>query len=146
MTFENIKDIRALISSLVSNKIDAGQVVNQEWTVTEILNTYNDISGDDVDFYIIAARHWVNNEVKSVIGKFDPEIGKDNSQLVLDGFEYLQKAYPVLRGAVRQLVPVEQITDDEWELKAFEYEKMGDGCYAHAAEMRRYKNSRKQSA
>ena len=146
MTFQDIKEIRQLISSLVAEKIDAGQVVNQDWTVTEILNSYDDIEGGDKDFYIVAARHWVNGEVKSVIGKYDPTPEKDGDQLVLDGFEYLQKAYPILRGALRQLVPVDQITDDEWDTKAFEYEKMGDGCYAHAAEIRMYKNSRQRTA
>jgi len=52
MTFQDIKDIRSLISSLVADKIDAGKVVNQQWTVTEILNSYDDIEGEDKDFYL----------------------------------------------------------------------------------------------
>lgn len=146
MTFEDIKEIRVLISRLVADKIEAGQVVNQEWTTTEILNKFDDIEGNDRDFYLITARHWVNGEVKSAIGKYEPNPEQEGEQLVLDGFEYLLKAYPIKRGGVRQLVPVDQITDEEFDLKAFEYEKMGDGCYAHAAEIRTYKETRKQSA
>jgi len=55
--------------------------------------------------------------VKSAIGKYEPHLGSDGTQLVLDGFEYLQKGYPVLRGTVRQLVPTDQITDEEWDIK-----------------------------
>jgi len=139
MTFQDIKDIRSLISSLVADKIDAGKVVNQQWTVTEILNSYDDIEGDDKDFYLVTARHWIGGEVKSAIGKYEPHLGND-------GFGYLQKGYPVLRGTVRQLVPTDQITDEEWDIKEREYEKMGDGCYAHAAEIRMYRNSRQQTA
>lgn len=145
MTFQDIKEIRAFISALVADKIDAGQVVNQDWTVTEILNEYDDIEGEDKDFYVVAARHWVNSEVKSAIGRYEPSAGVALDQLVLDGFEHLQKAYPVLRGESRQLVPVDQLTDFECEAKAGEYEKMGDGCYAHAAEIRSYKDSRQQA-
>jgi len=146
MTFQDIKDIRSLISSLVADKIDAGKVVNQQWTVTEILNSYDDIEGEDKDFYLVTARHWIGGEVKSAIGKYEPHLGSDGTQLVLDGFEYLQKGYPVLRGTVRQLVPTDQITNEEWDIKEREYEKMGDGCYAHAAEIRMYRNSRQQTA
>jgi len=146
MTFQDIKEIRALITMLVADKIAADQLVNQDWTVTEILNRYDDIEGSDKDFYLVAARHWVNGEVKSAIGKYDPKPVAGEEQLVLDGFEYLQKAYPLLRGAVRVLVPVNQITDAEWDAKEKEYERMGDGCYAHAAEIRTYRNSRQQTA
>ena len=52
----------------------------------------------------------------------------------------------MLRGTVRQLVPTDQITNEEWDIKEREYEKMGDGCYAHAAEIRMYRNSRQQTA
>lgn len=145
MTFQSIKDIRALISSLVADKIAAGQLVNQDWTVTEILNNYDDIEGDDKDFYCITARHWVNGEVKAAIGKYEPKTNPGDEQLVLDGFEYLQMAYPMLRGAVRVLVPIEQVTDAEWDTKEAEYERMGDGCYAHAREIRDFRASRQQA-
>ena len=146
MTFQDIKEIRALITMLVADKIAAGQLVNQTWTVTEILNRHDDIEGSDKDFYLVAARHWVNGEVKSAIGKYEPTTSSENDQLVLDGFEYLQKAYPLLRGAVRVLVPINQITNAEWDAKEKEYERMGDGCYAHAREIRDYRSSRQQTA
>jgi hypothetical protein len=66
--------------------------------------------------------------------------------MLLDGFEYLQQAYPIARGAVRCLVPVDQMTDDEMDMKASEYQKMGDGCYTHAQEILSYKESRQDSA
>ena len=137
MTFNDIKEVKGYIRRYVSGMVDAGQCVNQEWATTDILNTFDDITGPDADFYMITARHWVNNEVKAAIGK---------KQLVLEGFENLQKAYPIMRGEVRELVPVDQMTDSELEGKVMEYMNMAKGCLAHASELRLYLSARTQTA
>jgi len=112
MTFESIQDIKALIADLVSSKIDSGQVVNMHWATIEVLNNYSDIEGGDADFYRITAREYVANQVKRSIKAFDPTPETMGGQLVLDGFEHLQKAYPVGSGDDRQLVPVDQVPDE----------------------------------
>lgn len=142
MTFQNIKDIQDLIFKMVASKIDAGQVVNMHWATTEIMNNYSDISGADCDFYRIAAKHYISDQVKKSIQKFEPKSDGNNEQLVLDGFEHLQKAYPVKRGDDRELVPVDQIDDAELLERADEYERMAKGCMDHAAEIRIYVESR----
>lgn len=138
MTFENIKDIQSLIAQMVSAKIDAGEVVNMHWAATEILNTYSGIEGPDSDFYRITARHYVADQVKRSIKRFEPNTEKADSQLVLDGFEHLQKAYPVEHNGERQLVPVDMIPDDILIQRAEEYERMAEGVIAHASEIREF--------
>lgn len=66
MTFESVKDIQSFISTMIATKIDAGQVVNMHWAVTDVLNEYSDIEGGDVDFYLITARQYVFEQVKKM--------------------------------------------------------------------------------
>jgi hypothetical protein len=135
MTFEDIKDIRAFIISIVEEKITSGQLVNQHWTTTEILNQYDDIEGGDSDFYIITARTWVNSEVKRAIGKYESDPSSSDDQLTLDGFQHLQRAYPIVRDGDRCLVPVEQMTYQEFTEKAEAYSSMSQGLAKHSDEI-----------
>jgi hypothetical protein len=146
MTFESVKDIGDFISDLVCSKIDRGEVVNMHWAATEVLNQYADINGTDVDFYLICARHYVADQVKKVIKRFEPSQDQTNGQLVLDGFSHMQKAYPVKRASAHELVPTDQLTDHELEARAAEYEKMAAGCIAHADEIRKYIRDRAVAA
>ena len=150
MTYENIKDIRAFIGRYVTDRVEAGQLVNQAWATTDILSKYDGVEGDDKDFYLITARQWVNDEVKAAIKKFD-EGGDEGSngkgaQYVLDGFAYLQQAYPIKRGDVRCIVPVGQMTDDELMTKANEKYAMAKGNQTHGDEIVHYVESRQQTA
>jgi hypothetical protein len=37
MTFESIKDIKEIISDMITSKIDRGEVVNMHWAATDVL-------------------------------------------------------------------------------------------------------------
>jgi len=141
MTFESIKDVRSYIQSLIQEKIDSGEIVNQHWQTTEILKEYGDIRGPDSDFYILAARSWVNDEVKKAIGRYEQNPEETNEQMTLDGFEYLQKAYPIKRGNDRCLVPVEKMSYDEHMAKAQHYWRMAQGCTKHGDELAAFAES-----
>lgn len=145
MTFKDIKDIQSLIARLVADKIDAGHVVNMQWATKEILDTYCDIEGRDVDFYKITAKFYIADLVKRCIKKYETPDQTASGQIVMDGFEHLQKAYPVDRGEGREIVPVSQLSDAELEDRAADYEKMAAGCIKHALEIRQYINSRSAS-
>ena len=146
MTFSNIKDIKKLIHDLIANKISGNQVVNMDWAVTDVLNEFSDIEGGDVDFYIITARHYVNEQVKACIKKYEPNDSEAGGQIVLDGFDYLQEAYPMVRGGSRVLVPTQQATDDELMAKASEKYAMAKGNQTHGDEIVQYVESRQQAA
>ena len=143
MTFNDIKDIKAMIEKMVSDKIDAGQVVNMQWAVTDILNEYSDIDGSDVDFYIITARQYANDLVKACIKKYESSDDGLPGQIVLEGFEYLQKAYPILRDKTRVLVPISDMSDEELSAKADEKYAMAKGNKAHGDEIIHYVDSRR---
>lgn len=150
MTYENIKDIRAFIGRYVTDRVEAGELVNQSWATADILSRYDSVEGDDKDFYLITARQWVNDEVKAAIKKFgdgpDGDTDSESQQYVLDGFAYLQKAYPIKRGEVRCIVPVEQMSDDELMAKANEKYAMARGNQTHGDEIMHYVESRRQTA
>lgn len=139
------QSVRQEIRSLVQEKLDAGVCVRAEWFTAEILTAKNRIEGEDADFYVSCAAQILPQIVKRVIGQYDPKPVTDR-QLLLPGFEHLQKAYTVQRGGEVVLVPVDQLTDDEIEARALEYEAMAMGCRAHAKELRVYRRTRKLAA
>jgi hypothetical protein len=108
-------------------------------------------------FYLFCANAHVRNEVHKVLKRFKAPEPLDR-ELTLPGFKFLQKGYLVKRQhRVRRkgkmvyvtqetLVPVNQLSDEELETKALDYEAMADGCRRHAAELRRYKRERKIAA
>jgi len=134
----DIKQIKTDIEKLVTQKIDSGQPVAMSWLTQEVLNDHSDITGEDVDFYIVCARYYVSDQVKRQIKKFEPSTAEQDGQLVMDGFDHLQKAYPVERGEERVIMPVWKMTDKELEDRALEYDAMAHGCIAHAEDIRRY--------
>lgn len=140
MTDTVFKEIR----KFVSDKVNAGAIVRVDWLTAEIISERDRIEGDDADFYLICAHKHVSEIVKECIGKYKPKAQTD-AQLVLDGFEHLQKSYPVERKGVRLLVPVHMLTDDELEARAIEYMEMSKGCIAHAKEIRAFIKARAQS-
>lgn len=146
MPINDIRDIYRIIESIVLDKIDRGERVSMNWAVTEVLNGYPDITGEDADFYKIAARDFVAGKVKGCIKKYDGSFDSVTPQMVLDGFEHLQKAYPVKRGKSRELVPVDQLTDRELLARAEELRAMAKGCRKHAKEIEDYVSHRRQTA
>lgn len=138
----DIKTIKADIEKLVTDKIDSGQPVAMAWLTQEVLNAHADIHGQDVDFYLVCARYYVSDQVKRHIKKFEPSAGVAEEQLVMEGFDHLQKAYPVERGSERVIMPISKMTNEELEARAAEYDIMAQGCIAHAEEIRRYIDER----
>lgn len=133
------------VREYIARKIEDGIVVNVDWLAHEIVANKNRISGEDLEFYTVCAFDKVRDIVKRCVGKYDAKPTTD-AQLVLDGFEHLQVAYTVERSGQVVLVPVNQLTDEEIEHRAAEYEKMAVGCRAHARELREYRRARASRA
>lgn len=132
------------IRKYVTDKVNSGAIVRVDWLTAEIINQRDRFEGADADFYLICAHKHVAEVVKECIGKYKPKPETD-AQLVLDGFEHLQKSYPVEREGCRVLVPVHMLTDDELEARALEYIEMSKGCIAHAKEIRAFIKARSKS-
>lgn len=133
------------IRRIVQERIDAGVIVRVEWLTTEIMAMKDKIEGEDADFYIACGVDFIKNTVSRVIGDYAPK-PKQDVQIVMHGFDHLQKAYTVLRDEQVTLVPVTMLSDDELESRAQEYETMAKGCIAHAKEIRAFIMGREQGA
>ena len=137
------RDVTGEIRKLVSDKVEAGLVVRVEWLTTEILSTKSDIQGDDADFYVACGVDFIKDTVKRCIGHYQPKAASEpDRQIVMDGFDHMQKAYTVERDSETVLVPVDMLSDDEIEARALELEAMARGCIAHAKELRAYRRGR----
>ena len=136
-------DVTSEIRKMVADKIDAGVIVRVEWLTTEILSMKSDISGDDADFYVACGVDFIKDTVKRCVGQYQPRAtAAADRQIVMEGFDFMQKAYTLERDGETVLVPVDLLSDDEIEARATEYEAMARGCIAHAKELRAYRRSR----
>jgi hypothetical protein len=138
----DIKAINASIEKMVSDKIQNGQPVAMSWVTQEIIEAHNDIEGPDTEFYIVCARHYISDQVKRQIKKYEPSDSASDAQLIMEGFEHLQKAYPVERDDERVIMPIDMMTDEEVEKRAEEYKAMAAGCLNHAKELIQYLEQR----
>lgn len=125
------------VRRIVQERIDSGIAVRVEWLTTEILAMKDKIEGEDADFYLACGADFIKKTVRRVIGEYDPKPETD-AQIVMDGFDHLQKAYTVSRDDETTLVPVSLLSDMELEARAQEYEAMARGCIAHAKEIRAF--------
>lgn len=97
--------------------------------------------GDDGEVIRYCAYSHIREEVRETISKRAGDLGnaRVDEQLVLDGYEHLQKYYMLERSGVRLGVSVYTMTELELAAKAAEYRKMGRACYAHADEIDRFR-------
>lgn len=133
------------IRRIVQEKLDAGVAIRVEWLTTEIISTKDQIEGEDADFYVACGVDFIKKTVSTVIGGYAPK-PSTNAQIVMAGFDHLQKAYTVTRDEQITLVPVTMLTDEELEMRAQEYEAMAKGCLSHAKEIRAFIMGRVQGA
>lgn len=140
-------DLSREIAQEMESRIFKRETLNRDWIVQAILAKHSDVAGDDVDFHLCASRKTVENAVRQQINRFDvkAEVTPDR-QLVLDGFERLQRYYAFEERGVQVAVPVEDMTDAQLEAKEVELMAMGAGCYQHADEIRRYRDQRRAAA
>ena len=140
-------DVTREIRGMVQDRIDAGEIIRVDWFTTEILSMKDKIEGDDADFYIACGVDFIKESVKRCIGDYKPKAALiTDAQIVMDGFDHMQKAYTFDRDGEQVLVPVDMLTSDEIESRARELEAMAKGCIAHARELRAYAASRADAA
>ena len=133
------REIAQELESLTSQRA----TLNRDWVVQAILSKHNDVAGEDEDFYRCASRKTVESAVRQQINRFDlrAEVTPDK-QLVLEGFERLQRYYAFEDRGVQIAIPVEDMTDAQLGAKQAELIAMGAGCYQHADEIGRYRAQR----
>lgn len=139
-------DIRKRISAFVNESVNQGVIVHVSFIVTSMMSEVSDIEGDDADFYLACGADFISKAAKDVIKAYEPKDDKQGQLPLMNGFKYLQSAYPVERDGERVLVPTPQISNAEFEARENELLRMAEGCLAHRVEMRDYRESRQAAA
>jgi len=137
------REIVAKIQWLIENN---GSVLHPEFIAHAVVGDHPDVNGEDADFYKCCSFAKIRDEVRQQVNrmKIATEKQEGSEQLVMPGFDYLQQRYFVDRDNEPCIVRIEEMTDDELEAKAQEREAMGRACFAHADELRRYRDLRKE--
>jgi hypothetical protein len=143
----NEESIYSDVRKFVSDLVESGTETPVEWITTSFLNSRGEIGGEGAALYRYCTRAHVNRIVKRVVGKYDVEArAVQDAQIVLEGFEHLQRAYTVPRDEKTVLVPISKCTDQELLIRADEYEKQAKGCRLHARELRSFVKARSGEA
>ena len=145
------KKLTAEVAQLVRRGLLEGRTVQTWWLTNAVaarqLADREPIGGGDKEFYLISAwrhlREVAVRQVRQVLRRYkaEPE-AKTDPQIVMPGFERLQRGYLVDREKESVLVPTDQLTDTELDAKANEYGRMAEGCRLHALELHRYRMQR----
>lgn len=140
------RELSAKIQWLIDNN---GAVLHPRFIAHAVIDDHPDVNGEDVDFYKIVTFEKLRDEVRQQINRMKvktEEEQESSAQLVMPGFDYLQHRYFVPRDGETCIVKIEDMTDEEIEAKAKEREAMGRACFAHADELRRYRELRAKVA
>jgi hypothetical protein len=100
--------------------------------------------GKDRDFWLHCGYEKTRAAVARRINKRAADVIEEDidAQPLLPGYNHLHTYYLVRRGGDDIAVPVENLTDDEIDGKIARIEKMGQTCFSHASEFRRFKRER----
>lgn len=132
-----LKALKSEIKTLVQDRIGAGVIIRPDWITTEVMGGRTNFHGEDAAIYVILAYKALGEIVKECIGKYEPKV-QTEGQLLLPGFDYVQRAYPVIRGGERVLVPTDLLTDEEIEERCEDLRAMARGCIDHVKELQSY--------
>lgn len=135
-------DLMNEVQEIIERFISEGKSIAASWVVQAIVKSHPDVSGADANWYILCGYEHARDSVRQVLRRYKPSEEGPQEQVVLPGFERLQKAYLVDRGNEQTIVPVQDLTDAEIEAKEIELEIMGRGCYQHRDELKRYRMQR----
>lgn len=130
-------------------RFDHESVLRPDYITNAVMQRHPDIDGEDASFYAVLCRVEVRNQVGKHLGKrfnttAESQAERD-AQLVLEGFERLQKRYLLADGEEIVAIRVEDMTSAQRRAKAAELRAMGAGCYQHADELDRYDAQRAAS-
>ena len=132
------------VDQVIRDRIEAKEVIPATWVTRVVVERHPHIRGQDADWYRFCAYETVRDAVRQCLRRLKPDPkGETDEQLLLPGFERLQKAYLVSRNEEQVGVPIELLTDDENGAKVTELRRMAAGCLEHAAELKRYHAERK---
>ena len=139
------KELVAEVAELVERGLSEGRTVQAASLVSAVISRHERVEGEDKDFYLLCAWSHVRVVARQALRRYKEPIEPDR-QIVMPGFQRLQRGYFVERGKESMLVPIDQLRNGELDAKANEYDQMAEGCRLHALELRRYIMWRRRAA
>ena len=139
----SVSQLTQEIRSVIDQRIEKKQPIHPDWVTQEIINRHSEIMGDDTNFYLCVGREAIRDQVRKQINRFrlTPEKALNlDQQLVLPGYERLQRFYLIESDSTQIAIPLEKMTNAQRKAKVIELRAMGDGCHQHADELERYDN------
>lgn len=134
----SLKSVRDEILEEINRCENRGDdILHPDYITQSVMLSHQIIEGEDADFHLCCSRLFIRNEVRQVLNKNILNASTDD-QLVMEGFDYLQKRYQVKRDGEMVNVRVDKMTSEERRKKANEYFSMGDALHKHAHELIRY--------
>ncbi|WP_321941678.1 hypothetical protein [Paraburkholderia tropica] len=136
-------DLTHEISRVIVELDTRHQRKHPDWITETIMSSHAPPVCDDADVYLFNTRANVRDAVGAHLrrAKLKTDVTPD-AQLVLEGFERLQKEYLIDDDGAQVSVPIEELSDGQLMEKYHELRAMGDGCYLHADEILRYIDAR----
>lgn len=136
-------DLTDEISRVVLDLDARRQKKHPDWITETVMSNHLPPLCDDADFYLLNSRANVRDAVAAHLRRVKLKAdATPDAQLVLDGFERLQKEYLIDEDGAQASVPIENLSDSQLMDKYHELRAMGDGCYLHADEILRYIDAR----
>lgn len=133
--------LTAEIKSILDQLTDQNKVWKATWITHEICENHKHELSGDAEFSRFNIYENVRGEVTKTINKFaGDKPAKEDNQLPLEGFDYVQSHYVITRDGEDVGLPVYQMEADEIDAKVSLYRKMGNTCHAHADELVRFKD------
>jgi hypothetical protein len=150
---------------LIDKRIEKGGVAHPDWVATELFREHKaafedalhqrfcpemprknfSLDLEEFGFFSLSAQKWTRETVTKALKHYDCKLEEaTDPQLVLPGYEYLQRAYSVSRGGENVIVPIDHLTDAEIDARADELDAMATGAAKHAEELRKYKRRRRR--
>lgn len=135
----SMKQIREELRAEISRQMEVrNDEIEPAWVAQAVLVAHSEIDGDDKDFYLCAARQAIQHEARQIVNALDKGDVIGPEQLVMEGFNYLQRYYVVERDGRRPAIAIDQCSREELEAKEREHFTRSETEAEHAREIRRY--------
>lgn len=136
------------VATFIAAAVEQRHPVHTNWVVHSLVLQHQEIRGADAAWYLTCAYGHIRARVRDALRKqgLITEAQHADSQMVLSGWQHLQQSYLVEREEVSQIIPIDLLTEEELLAKAYEYRVMGQGCFAHADELDRYREEKQTTA
>lgn len=138
------------VRQIIQDCAEEGVSVSRSWLVSAILLKHpikRNSKKDPDDFSLICRQLAVSTAIDSALAQLkrqdeggDPDAAEFDLPR-LPGFKHLRRVYPVKRSGLIMLVPIDQLTDDEFAAKVSVYRKASTAFAAHADELERYRDA-----